>query len=141
MFRIWGFSGTKHNDSSLTRAVQTDAVTQQRVGEVGPSMAGKEGMDGQALQQLATFPGNCCSFFFFALYTTWPSHSVKQDQHLRVCALQRALPLNPRGPLARVRGGMQPATAVRLLLLPLHGRPLPQQQQHSVVSPWPTFLR
>lgn len=47
--------------------MQTQAVIQQRVGEVGPRMAEDGGGwgegDRKALQQLAQFPGNRCSFF------------------------------------------------------------------------------
>lgn len=74
------------------------------MGEVGVVGPGTEG-EGATVppQRLAPFPGNCCSFL--SLNTTWPSPPVKQDQHLRVRALQRALPTKSTGATLRMDGG------------------------------------
>lgn len=68
-------------------------------------------MGREAAAATGSLPRQLLLSFFFSLYTTWPSQSVKQDQHLRVCALRRALPLNPRGPLVGGGGAETQAAA------------------------------
>lgn len=121
--------------------MQTQAVTQQRVGEVGPSIEGEGEGAAKPPQRLAPFPGNCC-FFFVSLHNVAITVSKARSTFASLRP-PKSTPTKSTG--ATRRGGgrkrRQPPPLLRLqllLLLPLYGRPLPQR---SVVSAWPTFLR